>query len=164
MLQEHYRVISYNIKNVSSDYLRRRVLPVLPLLFVSGLARGNLGRYIMIPLRCNRRACRCLKLLALSSASRKPFRPAPCISLSAFESVICDPWGFLCNTVCGSTLFFNEFVLFRDSTPLCDRGTLLAIGNSYFLLQGKYSTFWWVCKPTSLLVKGYSVHSNVAKN
>ena len=33
MLQEHYRVISYNIKNVSSDYLRRRVLPVLPLLF-----------------------------------------------------------------------------------------------------------------------------------
>ena len=64
--------ISYNIKNVSSDYLRRRVLPVLPLLFVSGLARGNLGRYIVIPLRCNRRACRCLKLLALSSASRKP--------------------------------------------------------------------------------------------
>jgi hypothetical protein len=48
--------------------------------------------------------------------------------------VIYDPWGFLCNTVCGSTLFFNEFVLFRDSTPLCDRGTLLAIGNSYFLL------------------------------
>ena len=61
-----------NIKNVSSDYLRRRVLPVLPLLFVSGLARGNLGRYVVIPLRCNRRACRCLKLLALSSASRKP--------------------------------------------------------------------------------------------
>jgi hypothetical protein len=61
-------------------------------------------------------------------------QPAPCISLSAFESVIYDPWGFLCNTVCGSTLFFNEFVLFRDSTPLCDRGTLLAIGNSYFLL------------------------------
>lgn len=103
------------IKNVSSDYLRRRVLPVLPLLFVSGLARGNLGRYVVIPLRCNRRACRCLKLLTLSSASRKPSSICSLhipLSLGTFGY---DPRGSLCNAVCKCTLFFNEFVLFRNS-------------------------------------------------
>ena len=65
-------ISSYKVKKRPLIILRRRVIPVLPLLFVSGLARGNLGRYVVIPLRCNRRACRCLKLLALSSASRKP--------------------------------------------------------------------------------------------
>ena len=55
-------MLSYNTKNALSYPMRRRVLPVLPLLFVPASRRGiSSGTYI--PFRCNRRSCRCLLFL-----------------------------------------------------------------------------------------------------
>lgn len=82
-----------------SHTLRRRALPVLPLLFISA-SQQKPYQVLSIPCRCNRRTCHCLSC------------PQQCLSKAIFHLLHTYPshhTGFLCNAVCTCTLFFHEF-------------------------------------------------------
>lgn len=104
--------------------MRRRVLPVLPLLFASASRpEASTGTSfppdamasvfsLLIPFRCNRRSCRCL--LSFSSASPKPSSICRRTSLSA-PDLSFGEFSVIPPRTC--TLLFREFSLISQATP-----------------------------------------------
>ena len=77
---------------------------MLPLLFVSGLARGNLGRYVVIPLRCNRRALSLPKAVGSQQ----------CLSEAIFDLLLAypsQPWNL-------SIVIRGDFSVMRSANVL----------------------------------------------
>lgn len=134
--------------------MRRRVLPVLPLLFASASRpEASTGTSfppdamasvfsLLIPFRCNRRSCRCL--LSFSSASPKPSSICRRTSLSA-PDLSFGEFSVIPPRTC--TLLFREFSLISQATPALKK--ILAYLRSFVnpeFCSVIYKIFLWKIK------------------